>query len=96
MSTKWRKPNQIIQPWQFGDKAQKSTCLWLKNLPLLTPTDIVEKGEFFHFTSKKGVAKKMPMWYYMALKEAKTPAQRRTLRSKTFAGIAKAMATQWT
>lgn len=58
MSGKYRKPNQIIQPWMFGDKAQKSTCLWLKNLPNLQPTDIVEKGEFFEFTSKKGEKKK--------------------------------------
>ena len=96
MSTEWRKPDQIIQPWQFGDKAQKSTCLWLKNLPKLKPTNIVEKGEFFEFTSKKGEKKRMPMWYYKALQEAKTPAQRRTLRSKTFKGIAIAMAAQWT
>lgn len=95
MSTNYRKPNQIVQPWQFGDKAQKSTCLWLKNLPDLTPTDIVEKGEFFEFTSKKGVKKKMAMWYYKALQDAKTPAERSTLRSKTFQGIAKAMAEQW-
>ena len=96
MSTEWRKPDQIIQPWQFGDKAQKSTCLWLKGLPKLEHTNIVEKGEFFEFTSKKGEKKRMPMWYYKALQEAKTPAQRRTLRSKTFTGIAKAMAEQWT
>ena len=96
MSSNYRKPNQIIQPWQFGDKAQKSTCLWLKNLPNLEPTNIVEKGEFFEFTSKKGVKKRMAMWYYKALKEAKTPAERSTLRSKTFPGIAKAMANQWT
>lgn len=96
MSKIWRKPDQIIQPWQFGDKAQKSTCLWLKGLPKLVPTNIVEKGEFFEFTSKKGEKKRMPMWYYKALQEAKTPEQRRTLRSKTFSGIAKAMAEQWT
>jgi len=96
MSGKYRKPDQIIQPWMFGDKAQKSTCLWLKNLPKLQPTDIVEKGEFFEFTSKKGEKKRMPMWYYKALQDAKTPEQRRTLRSKTFQGIAVAMATQWT
>tara|TARA_R100000655_G_scaffold106556_1_gene155990 strand:+ start:35 stop:688 length:654 start_codon:yes stop_codon:yes gene_type:complete len=96
MSTKYRKPDQIIQPYQYGDKAQKSTCLWLKNLPKLEPTNIVEKGEFFEFTSKKGDKKRMPMWYYKALQDAKTPEQRRTLRSKTFDGIARAMATQWT
>ena len=96
MSTEWRKPDQIIQPWQFGDKVQKSTCLWLKGLPKLKHTNIVEKGEFFEFISKKGEKKRMPMWYYKALQEAKTPAQRRTLRSKTFKGIAEAMAKQWT
>lgn len=95
MSGKYRKPDQIIQPWMFGDKAQKSTCLWLKNLPKLQATNIVEKGEFFEFTSKKGENKRMPMWYYKALQEAKTPEQRRTLRSKTFEGIANAMAEQW-
>jgi len=95
MSGKYRKPDQIIQPWMFGDKAQKSTCIWLKNLPKLEATDIVEKGEFFEFTSKKGEKKRMPMWYYKALQDAKTPEQRRTLRSKTFQGIANAMAKQW-
>ena len=95
ISSKIRKPNQIIQPWMFGDKAQKSTCLWLKNLPLLKPTHIVEKGEFFEFISKKGEKKKMPMWYYEALQKAKSPGERRTLRSKTFQGIAEAIAKQW-
>lgn len=95
MSGLYRKPDQIIQPWQFGDSAQKSTCLWLKGLPKLIHTDVVDKGKFFEFISKKGEAKKMPLWYYEALQIAKTPEQRRTLRSKTFPGIAKAMATQW-
>lgn len=45
LSTKWRKPDQIIQPWQFGHGETKATCLWLKNLPLLTPTHIVEGRE---------------------------------------------------
>jgi len=96
ISSNIRKPDQIIQPYMFGDKAQKSTCLWLKNLPKLVPTDIVEKGEFIEFISKKGVKKKQPKWYFDALKDAKTPAERRTLRSKTFKGIAEAMAKQWT
>ena len=96
ISSNIRKPDQIVQPWQFGDKAQKSTCLWLKNLPKLEPTDIVEKGEFIEFISKKGVKKKQPKWYFEALKNAKTPAERRTLRSKTFKGMAEAMAEQWT
>ena len=96
ISSNIRKPDQIVQPYMFGDKAQKSTCLWLKNLPKLKPTNIVEKGEFIEFTSKKGVKKRQAKWYFDALKTAKTPAERRTLRSKTFKGMAEAMALQWT
>ena len=97
ISSNIRKPDQIIQPWMFGDKAQKSTCLWLKNLPKLEPTEIVKKGEFKEWVCKKtGKNKKQALWYYEALQKAKTPAERRTLRSKTFKGIAEAMATQWT
>lgn len=96
ISSHIRKPDQIIQPWQFGDKAQKSTCLWLKNLPLLKHTDIVEKGEFFEWICPKtGKTKRQAQWYLDALKEAKTPQERRTLRSKTFKGIAEAIAKQW-
>jgi hypothetical protein len=69
----------------------------LKNLPNLQPTDLVEKGDFFEWIdSKTGKKKKQPLWYYEALINSKTPEQRRTLRSKTFPGIAKAMAEQWT
>lgn len=96
ISSNIRKPEQIVQPWMFGDKAQKTTCLWLKNLPLLKETNVVEKGAFVEFISKKGVKKKQPKWYFDALKEANTPEERRTLRSKTFEGMAKAMAYQWT
>lgn len=96
ISSHIRKPDQIVHPWMFGDKASKSTCLWLKNLPNLEPTDIVEKGGFIEFVSKKGVKKRQPKWYFDALKNAKTAQERRTLRSKTFQGMAKAMATQWT
>jgi hypothetical protein len=97
MSGLFREPNQIIQPWQFGDKAQKSTCLWLKNVNLLQPTNIVEKGEFFEWKDKKtGKIKKQPLWYYQALLNSKNSAERSTLRSKTFPGIAKAMAEQFT
>jgi hypothetical protein len=90
LSTKWRKPDQIIQPYMFGDAATKTTCLWLKNLPKLVPTNIVDKGERVTFASGKS----MPKWYADAL-NAKTPEERRTLRSKTFPGIANAMAAQW-
>jgi site-specific DNA-cytosine methylase len=91
ISSKIRKPDQIIQPWMFGDEATKTTCLWIKNLPKLTPTNIVGKGERTVFKSGKS----HPKWYADALANAKTPAERRTLRSKTFKGIAQAMATQW-
>lgn len=95
ISSHIRKPDQIVHPYMFGDKASKSTCLWLKNLPKLEPTDIVEKGEFIEFVSKKGVKKRQPKWYYDALSRAKTPEERRTLRSKTFQGMANAIASQW-
>lgn len=82
MSTEYRKPDQIIQPWQFGDPFQKSTCLWLNNFPLLQHTKIVDKGDFY--ISPKG--KKLPAWYNGA---------GQSNRSKTFPGIAQAMAQQW-
>jgi hypothetical protein len=95
MSKKWRKPDQIIQPWQFGDKFQKSTCLWLKGLPKLEHTEIVEKGEFKEWVDPKtGKTKRQAMWFFNAL-SAKTPHERAKIRSKTFPGIAKAMANQW-
>ena len=83
ISTNIRKPDQIIQPWMFGDEATKTTCLWLKNLPSLKATDIVGKGEFY--ISPTG--KKLPRWY----SDNKNPKS----RSKTFKGIAKAIASQW-
>lgn len=95
MSSKYRKPDQIIQPWMFGDRYTKSTCLWLKGLPKLKPTNVVEHGEYFEWLDKKGRKKRQPKWFFEALKNAKTPEERRILRSKTFPGIALAMATQW-
>jgi hypothetical protein len=92
ISTKIRKPDQIVQPWMFGDEATKTTCLWLKNLPRLEPTNIVGKGERTVFKSGKS----HPKWYADALAIAKTPSERRNLRSKTFQGMAQAMAEQWT
>jgi site-specific DNA-cytosine methylase len=91
ISTLIRKPDQIVQPWMFGDEATKTTCLWLKNLPKLEPTNVVGKGERTIFKSGKS----HPKWYADALANAKTAAERRTLRSKTFPGIAKAIAQQW-
>ena len=95
ISTQIRKPDQIIQPYMFGDEASKKTCLWTKNLPDLVPTDIVGKGEMIEWIDKNGKTKRQAKWYYDALSKAKTPEERRTLRSKTFDGIANAMADQW-
>lgn len=89
------KYTQIIQPWMFGDEASKSTCLWLKGLPRLEATKIVGKGEWIEWIAKDGKKKRMQKWYNDAFMKAKTPEERRTLRSKTFQGIAKAMAEQW-
>jgi site-specific DNA-cytosine methylase len=80
MSTKWRKPNQIIQPWQHGDPYTKSTCLWLKGVTCLRPTNIVSKGrKVLHGSSM------IPEWY----------SNRQLPRDLTFQGIANAMAAQW-
>lgn len=89
MSTKWRKPDQIIQPWMFGDAVEKKTCLWLKGLQLLICTDVVSPPERKKFKS----GKTMPAWYADAFRLPKEDRAR--LRSKTFQGIAKAMAEQW-
>ena len=89
MSTVWRKPNQIIQPYYFGDSYSKKTCLWLKGLPTLYSTNIVDKGKQIKYAS----GRIMPKWYADAFK---LPAKERAkIRSKTFSGIAKAMAYQW-
>lgn len=82
--------SQVVQPYEFGDEAQKKTLLWTKGLPYLVPTDIVGKGDMVTYKSGKTKAK----WFMDAAK-AKTPKERAKLRSKTFPGIAKAMALQW-
>jgi hypothetical protein len=96
MSSIYKKPDQIIHPYYFGDTYSKSTCLWLKGLPKLKHVSIkdsplfpdevthVDKGEFITFSSGKRMAK----WYNQASGNGH-------LRSKTFPGIAKAMAEQW-
>ena len=89
MSSTWRKPNQIVNPYEFGDPFEKKTCLWLKGLPELKPTNIVEKPPRKHFDSGKS----MPAWYAEAWHLPKD--ERAKLRSKTFLGIARAMAEQW-
>ena len=107
MSTHYRKPDQVIQPYYFGDGFTKTTCLWLKNLPLLQHfkevdlfndkiTHVNTSNEYKEWLCKKtGKLKRQQMWYYKALTDAKTKEERSTIRSKTFPGIAKAMAEQW-
>ena len=93
MSKRWRKPDQSIQPYMFGDPFSKNTSLWLKNLRPLHPSkETDEHGERIVFKS----GKTQPKWYSDALSKAKTTEERRTLRSKTFPGIARAIAEQWT
>jgi site-specific DNA-cytosine methylase len=84
MSKVWREPDQIIQPYYFGDEFQKTTCLWYKNMPYLKPTKIVSKGEFVTFQS----GKRMSKWMAESFGDG-------TKRSKTFKGISEAMANQW-
>jgi len=86
ISSHIRKPDQIIQPWMFGHEATKTTCLWLKGLAHLTPTDVVGKGA--RHVTKSG--KSLPVWYNLP-----PSADRWKIRSATFLGIADAMAAQW-
>ena len=89
MNTRYRKPDQIIQPFQFGDPYEKKTCLWLKGLPPLEYTDVVEPEPRKVYAS----GNTMPAWYADAWNMP--PDERAKLRSRTFPGIAKAMASQW-
>ncbi len=95
ISSQIKKPTQIIQPYEFGHSEAKKTCLWLRNLPKLKPTKIVDKGEFMEWVDKKGKKKRQAKWYIDVLSKAKTKAERQKLRSKTYQGIADAMAKQW-
>ena len=101
MSTQYKKPTQIIQPYYFGDSAQKTTCLWLKNLPLLfhaKERDLFN-DKITHVenesirVSKSG--NRMGEWYYQTGMITLKDGLRAKARSKTFPGIAKAMAEQW-
>lgn len=86
MSREWRKPDQIVQPWMFGHEATKATCLWLKGLPMLEPTKLVDHGA--RHVTKSG--KSLPAWYNLPPSE-----DRWKIRSTTFEGLALAMAEQW-
>ena len=96
INTRYRKPDQIIHPYQFGHPVSKKTCLWLKGLPILEPTNIVEP-EIIHSKGKSG-GYSGPSWYVtdengkiLSWRDPRTAIA----RSKTYPGIAKAMAEQW-
>jgi site-specific DNA-cytosine methylase len=89
MSSTYRKPDQIIQPWWFGDPFEKRTCLWLKGVEPLVATNEVKPAPRSEYAS----GRTMPTWYADAWRLP--PAERSKARSKTFPGIAKAMAEQW-
>lgn len=85
LSSRWRKPDQIIHPWQFGHDASKATCLWLRGLPLLTPTDVLPGGKTARRANQTASGQnKLP-----------PSPDRWKLRSLTYPGIAQAMAAQW-
>lgn len=94
MSTIYRKPDQIIQPWQFGHPVSKKTCLWLKGLPLLKPTKIVEPGKTDKYGFTDGAAMQMARDENGKIISWNDPRTAKA-RSRTFSGIAKAMSEQW-
>lgn len=98
MSTCYRKPDQIIQPYQYGHATIKATCLWLRNLPKLKPTNVVkpEKESYLYSNGQikhygKGIGEAVLNGKILAWNDPMT----KKLRSKTFTGIAMAMAEQW-
>ena len=94
MSSIWRKPDQIIQPFQFGHHARKTTCLWLKGLPKLVPTGIVDPGTILprgYSCGAKANYARDENGKILAWNDPRTAKA----RSKTFSGVAKAMAEQW-
>lgn len=88
------KPSQIVQPWQFGDNAGKSTCLWIKGLPHLVPQITVRPPvEYHEWVGKDGRKKRQELWFYET--RCLPHKDRGRMASKTFPGIAQAMAEQW-
>lgn len=93
MSTRWRKPDQSIQPYMFGDPYSKNTCLWIKNLRPLHPSKETDNhGERIFF----GSGKSQPKWYSDGFTKTKSAVERQKWRSKTFPNIARVIAEQWT
>ena len=98
MSTEYRKPDQIINPYQFAltdeEKTMKSTCLWLKGLPELEPIHSEKPEiEYFEWVTPEGKKKRQSLWYYKT--RCLPHSEKAKAASKTFPGIAKAMAEQW-
>ena len=89
MSTQWRKPTQIVRPYEYGDNSTKSTCLWLRGVEPLVPTDVIPTTRH---TTKSGKSYDQWWWDTCMIGDLKKRAE---ARSKTFPGIAKAMAEQW-
>ena len=94
MSSKWRKPDQIIQPYQFGHPESKRTCLWLKGLPKLEPTNVLELPEcgYWENQTKDKQNKLLVDGVWIGFNDPRTAKA----RSKTYQNIGEAMATQWT
>lgn len=98
MSTRYRKPDCVVQPWQFGHPETKATCLWLKNLPSLVPTNIIKKPEGGWENQQISNGKYTGFKNYdengkiLAWNDPRT----KVIRSRTYIGIAEAMAEQWT
>lgn len=98
MSKLYRKPDHIIQPFWFGHEAQKATCLWLTGLPKLMPTKIVDRGQIYvdpRGNKHGGVHTLRAKVGYSAMMLLPRTADRWKIRSRTFPGIAAAMAEQW-
>ena len=92
-----KSPTQRIHPWMFGDNYSKNTCLWINGLPPLVPK-VTEQPEIEWFEwvdHKTGKKKRQDKWFYEAFTKTKTAEERQKIRSKTFPGIAEAMAEQW-
>lgn len=94
MSTKFRKPDQIVHPYFFGDPEPKKTCLWLKGLPLLLPTNMVEP-EYVIYRSKKSKSGFSRYGKITGSNPSTRNPNNAKLRSKTYPGLAQAMAEQW-
>lgn len=93
LSTKFRKPDQIIQPWQFGHPQTKATCLWLKRLPKLVPTKIITYPQRDEFLAVLDYEQAIKQWH--AVHQTPPGPDRWRIRSRTFPGIGDAMADQW-